>query len=81
MLELLDVCDANLQAEFWAVLAATLRKSVRNLEACSEAGLVAKLLQRLNGDKPLVVVDLMVELMGVLASYSVTVKELKMLFD
>ena len=38
------------------------------------------LLRRLPNVAPLVV-DLLVELMGILASYSITVKELKMLFS
>ncbi len=58
---------------------ATLRKSVRNLQACTEACLLEHLLSRLSRAPPLVV-DLLVELMGILASYSITVKELKMLF-
>lgn len=33
------------------------------------------------GRAPPLVVDLLVELMGILASYSITVKELKMLFS
>ena len=67
------------QAELWSIFAATLRKSVRNLQACTEAGLMAHLLARLPRARALVV-DLLVELMGILASYSITVKELKMLF-
>lgn len=68
-----------MQAELWSIFAATLRKSVRNLQACTEAGLMAHLLARLPKARALVV-DLLVELMGILASYSITVKELKMLF-
>eukprot|EP00095_Tigriopus_kingsejongensis_P003666 maker-scaffold11_size778918-snap-gene-3.18 protein:Tk03666 transcript:maker-scaffold11_size778918-snap-gene-3.18-mRNA-1 annotation:"PREDICTED: neurobeachin-like" len=79
-LELLDSCDQRLQAELWSVFTATLRKSVRNLQACTEAGLMEHLLQRLSAAPPLVV-DLLVDLMGILASYSITVKELKMLFS
>ncbi len=59
---------------------ATLRKSVRNLQACTEAGLTERLLRRL-GRAPPLVVDLLVELMGILASYSITVRELKTLFS
>ncbi len=82
MLSLLDSCsdDQRLQAEIWSVFAATLRKSVRNLQACAEAGLMEHLLRRLPSVSPLVV-DLLVELMGILASYSITVKELKTLFS
>jgi len=61
------------------VFTATLRKSARNLQACSEAGLFELLLSRLPLAAPLVV-DLLVELMGALAAYSVSVRELKALF-
>ena len=80
MLELLDHCDAALQAEIWSVFIAILRKSIRNLQACTEASLMEHLLTRLPHAVPLVV-DLLVELMATLASYSITVKELKMLFS
>ena len=80
MLELLDHCDAALQAEIWSVFIAILRKSIRNLQACTEATLMEHLLSRLPHAAPLVV-DLLVELMATLASYSITVKELKMLFS
>ena len=53
---------------------------MRNLQACTEAGLMEQLLQRLHRAQPLVV-DLIVDLMGILASYSITVKELKTLFS
>ena len=79
MLGLLDLCDVSLQAEIWSVFIAILRKSVRNLQACTEASLMIALLHRLPNAPPLVV-DLLVELMATLASYSITVKELKMLF-
>ncbi|CAH1393721.1 unnamed protein product [Nezara viridula] len=79
MLELLDHCQPNLQAEIWSVFIAILRKSVRNLQACTEVGLIEHVLHRL----PLadaVVADLLIDMLGVLASYSITVKELKLLF-
>ncbi|XP_065158028.1 neurobeachin isoform X5 [Atheta coriaria] len=79
MLELLDHCPPNLQAEIWSVFIAILRKSVRNLQACTDVGLIEHVLKRLrNAD--LVVADLLIEMLGVLASYSITVKELKLLF-
>lgn len=80
MLQLLDHCNAALQAELWSVFIAILRKSIRNLQACTEASLMEHLLSRLPHAPPLVV-DLLVELMATLASYSITVKELKMLFS
>ncbi|KAK5644035.1 hypothetical protein RI129_007880 [Pyrocoelia pectoralis] len=79
MLELLDHCPPNLQAEIWSVFIAILRKSVRNLQACTDVGLIEHVLKRLrNADT--VVADLLIEMLGVLASYSITVKELKLLF-
>ncbi|CAO1392263.1 unnamed protein product [Diamesa tonsa] len=79
MLELLDHCPPNLQAEIWSVFIAILRKSVRNLQACTEVGLIEHVLLRLNR-ADVVVADLLIEMLGVLASYSITVKELKLLF-
>ncbi|XP_071535318.1 uncharacterized protein [Panulirus ornatus] len=79
MLELLDHCPPPLQAEIWSVFIAILRKSVRNLQACTEVGLITHVLQRLpQADN--VVADLLIEVLGVLTSYSITVKELKSLF-
>ena len=80
MMDLLDKCSPSLQAEVWSVFTAILKKSVRNLQACAEVGLMEHLLRRLSEAPPLVV-DLLVELMGFLASYNITVKELKLLFS
>ncbi|XP_039152858.1 neurobeachin isoform X17 [Drosophila simulans] len=79
MLELLDHCPPNLQAEIWSVFIAILRKSVRNLQACTDVGLIEHVLVRLQRSET-VVADLLIEMLGVLASYSITVKELKLLF-
>uniref|UniRef100_A0A1Y1K827 BEACH-type PH domain-containing protein n=1 Tax=Photinus pyralis TaxID=7054 RepID=A0A1Y1K827_PHOPY len=79
MLELLDHCPPNLQAEIWSVFIAILRKSVRNLQACTDVGLIEHVLKRLRSADT-VVADLLIEMLGVLASYSITVKELKLLF-
>ncbi|KAI8127765.1 Neurobeachin [Lucilia cuprina] len=79
MLELLDHCPSNLQAEIWSVFIAILRKSVRNLQACTDVGLIEHVLVRLQRSET-VVADLLIEMLGVLASYSITVKELKLLF-
>lgn len=88
-----------LQAEIWSVFIAILRKSVRNLQACTEVGLIEHVLLRLNRAdvvvagkftrltsaaasllKLFLLPDLLIEMLGVLASYSITVKELKLLF-
>lgn len=37
----------SLQAEIWSVFIAILRKSVRNLQACTDVGLITHVLQRL----------------------------------
>lgn len=106
------------QAEIWSVFIAILRKSVRNLQACTEIGLIEQVLHRLSlcdavvagrfhlgkyikcftgkliyhflrylcvtSRKWICVVvfslDLLIDMLGVLASYSITVKELKLLF-
>ncbi|XP_033217020.1 neurobeachin-like [Belonocnema kinseyi] len=79
MLELLDHCTPNLQAEIWSVFIAILRKSVRNLQACTDVSLIEHVLHRLSLAET-VVADLMIDMLGVLANYSITVKELKLLF-
>ncbi|XP_047370718.1 neurobeachin isoform X4 [Vespa velutina] len=77
--ELLDHCPPNLQAEIWSVFIAILRKSVRNLQACTDVSLIEHVLHRLSRAET-VVADLLIDMLGVLASYSITVKELKLLF-
>ncbi|KAL1129748.1 hypothetical protein AAG570_012692, partial [Ranatra chinensis] len=67
------------QAEIWSVFIAILRKSVRNLQACTDVGLIEHVLHRLP-QADAVVADLLIDMLGVLASYSITVKELKLLF-
>uniref|UniRef100_A0A1B0GJH6 Neurobeachin n=1 Tax=Lutzomyia longipalpis TaxID=7200 RepID=A0A1B0GJH6_LUTLO len=67
------------EAEIWSVFIAILRKSVRNLQACTDVGLIEHVLVRLQRAET-VVADLLIEMLGVLASYSITVKELKLLF-
>lgn len=41
-------CWCLLQAEIWSVFIAILRKSVRNLQACTDVGLIEHVLQRLS---------------------------------
>nr|CAH0107648.1 unnamed protein product [Daphnia galeata] len=79
MLAFLDNCPCNLQAEIWSIFIAILRKSVRNLQACTEVGLIRPVLARLKTAEP-IVADLLVEVLGVLSSYSIRVTELKLLF-
>ncbi|KAI4491384.1 hypothetical protein M0804_002776 [Polistes exclamans] len=67
------------QAEIWSVFIAILRKSVRNLQACTDVSLIEHVLHRLSQAET-VVADLLIDMLGVLASYSITVKELKLLF-
>ncbi|XP_076332480.1 neurobeachin-like isoform X2 [Tachypleus tridentatus] len=78
MLDLLDHCPSSLQAEVWCVYIAILKKSLRNLQACTEIGLIEHILKRLSYAED-IVADLLIEVLGVLASYSITVKELKLL--
>lgn len=43
-----------LQAEIWSVFIAILRKSVRNLQACTDVGLIEHVLHRLQAAEPVV---------------------------
>uniref|UniRef100_A0A3B4G7D0 Neurobeachin n=1 Tax=Pundamilia nyererei TaxID=303518 RepID=A0A3B4G7D0_9CICH len=80
MVELLDKCEPNCQAEIWSIFTAILKKSVRNLQACTEEGLIQLVLQRISTIDSMIA-DLLVDMLGVLASYSITVKELKLFFS
>uniref|UniRef100_A0A3P8URC3 Neurobeachin n=1 Tax=Cynoglossus semilaevis TaxID=244447 RepID=A0A3P8URC3_CYNSE len=80
MVELLDKCEPTCQAEVWSIFTAILKKSVRNLQACTEVGLIQLVLQRITTTDSMIA-DLLVDMLGVLASYSITVKELKLFFS
>lgn len=47
LVELLDKCEPTCQAEIWSIFTAILKKSVRNLQACTEVGLIQQVLQRI----------------------------------
>ncbi|XP_034168413.2 neurobeachin a isoform X9 [Pangasianodon hypophthalmus] len=80
MVELLEHCEVTCQAEIWSMFTAILRKSVRNLQTCTEVGLIQQVLQKMSSVDDMIA-DLLVDMLGVLASYSITVKELKLLFS
>ncbi|XP_041640272.1 lipopolysaccharide-responsive and beige-like anchor protein isoform X3 [Cheilinus undulatus] len=80
MVELLDKCEPTCQAEVWSIFTAILKKSVRNLQACTEVGLIQLVLDRISTTDSMIA-DLLVDMLGVLASYSITVKELKLFFS
>ncbi|XP_028258851.1 lipopolysaccharide-responsive and beige-like anchor protein isoform X2 [Parambassis ranga] len=80
MVELLDKCEPTCQAEIWSIFTAILKKSVRNLQACTEVGLIQQVLERISTTDSMIA-DLLVDMLGVLASYSITVKELKLFFS
>uniref|UniRef100_A0A8C1LMD9 Neurobeachin a n=1 Tax=Cyprinus carpio TaxID=7962 RepID=A0A8C1LMD9_CYPCA len=80
MVELLEHCDVTCQAEIWSMFTAILRKSVRNLQTSTEVGLIQQVLQKMSSVDDMIA-DLLVDMLGVLASYSITVKELKLLFS
>ncbi|XP_063762464.1 neurobeachin [Eleginops maclovinus] len=80
MVELLGHCDVTCQAEIWSMFTAVLRKSVRNLQTSTEVGLIQQVLLRMSSVDDMIA-DLLVDMLGVLASYSITVKELKLLFS
>ncbi|XP_061638780.1 neurobeachin isoform X3 [Phyllopteryx taeniolatus] len=77
---LLERCDVTCQAEIWSMLTAMLRKSVRNLHMSAEVELIRQLLLRMSSVDDMIA-DLLVEMLGVLASYSITVQEVKLLFS
>ncbi|XP_049927577.1 neurobeachin-like [Epinephelus moara] len=80
MVELLGHCDVTCQAEIWSMFTAILRKSVRNLQTSTEVGLIQQVLLKMSSVDDMIA-DLLVDMLGVLASYSITVKELKLLFS
>ena len=57
-----------------------MRKSQLNLQACVEIGLIETALHELE-DADSVCADLIVEMLTVLANYSITVEELKAIFN
>lgn len=80
MEELLDRCEPTCQAEVWSIFTAILKKSIRNLQACTDVGLIQLVLHRITTTDSMIA-DLLVDMLGVLASYSITVKELKLFFS
>ncbi|XP_072352179.1 lipopolysaccharide-responsive and beige-like anchor protein isoform X2 [Scyliorhinus torazame] len=78
MVELLDNCDVTCQAEVWSIFTAILKKSIRNLQACTDAGLIEHVLKRIDKVNNMIA-DLLVDMLGVLASYNISVRELKLL--
>ncbi|XP_033105967.1 neurobeachin-like isoform X2 [Anneissia japonica] len=79
LLELMGHCQVTLQAEIWSMFCGIVRRSVLNLQACTSVGLIEKLLNRLPHSEE-IISELLVEIIGVLANYSISVKELKILF-
>ncbi|XP_072547621.1 neurobeachin isoform X1 [Salminus brasiliensis] len=80
MVDLLEYCQVTCQAEIWSMFTAILRKSVRNLQTSTEVGLIQLVLLKMSSVDDMIA-DLLVDMLGVLASYSITVKELKLLFS
>ncbi|KAJ8262151.1 hypothetical protein GJAV_G00163030 [Gymnothorax javanicus] len=80
MVELLDHCEPTCQAEVWSIFSAILKKSIRNLQACTETGLIEQVLSRIHKTDSMIA-DLLVDMLGVLARYSITVRELKLFFS
>ncbi|KAJ1348562.1 hypothetical protein KIN20_003893 [Parelaphostrongylus tenuis] len=76
MITLLTHSDDTLQAEIWSIFLAVVRKSRRNLEACSRVSMISKILEMLPETDDMMS-DLLVQLLGVLMNYSITVKETK----
>ncbi|XP_038840125.1 neurobeachin-like, partial [Salvelinus namaycush] len=80
MVDLLSHCEVTCQAEVWSMFTAILRKSVRNLQTSTEVGLIQQVLSKMSSVDDMIA-DLLVDMLGVMASYSITVKELKLLFS
>ncbi|XP_075054984.1 lipopolysaccharide-responsive and beige-like anchor protein [Mixophyes fleayi] len=80
MVELLNKCDVTCQAEICSIFTAILKKSIRNLLICTEVGLVEQILNIIDKVDSMIA-DLLVDMLGVLASYSLTVRELKLFFS
>uniref|UniRef100_A0AAF5DLT8 BEACH domain-containing protein n=2 Tax=Strongyloides stercoralis TaxID=6248 RepID=A0AAF5DLT8_STRER len=76
MLRVLDKSPVDEQIKTWTIFSQSVKKSFINLEACSEIGLISKLLDRLPKCDN-IVADLVIQLLSVLSSYSITVKETK----
>ncbi|CAL2037445.1 unnamed protein product [Caenorhabditis brenneri] len=76
MLTLLSHCDADLQNEIWSLFLAVMKKSNRNLEACTRVGLISKVLDLLPEAPPLLA-DLLVQIIAALVAYSINVKQTK----
>lgn len=76
MLDLIETAPLSMQAEIWSVFVAIVRKSFRNLEACSRVGLISVCLELLPNADPMIS-DLLIQLLSVITSYSITVKETK----
>nr|CAB3264214.1 neurobeachin [Phallusia mammillata] len=80
MLETMEHCSAQCKAEIWSKFKGICRKSYRNLQACVEVGLVQRLLSILaNADD--VTSELIIDMLSLLMSYNISVKELKQLLS
>ncbi|XP_078481604.1 neurobeachin isoform X1 [Ciona intestinalis] len=80
MLDVMELCSVQCQAEIWSKFKGICRKSYRNLQACVEVGLLQKLLYVLHEANE-VVSELLVDMLCLLASYNISVKELKKLLS
>ena len=57
------------------------KKSKRNVLACTQVQIIETVLSRLAADADAVLTELLVELLGFLATFSITVKEMKLLLS
>ncbi|XP_077976450.1 neurobeachin-like isoform X2 [Styela clava] len=80
MVDLLESCTLQCQAEIWSKFKGICRKSTRNLHACKEAGLLQSLLIILK-DADDMISELLIDMLSLMTSYSITVKELKLLLS
>ena len=75
----IDLIDFFKKAQ-WSLFTAILRKSHLYLQACVEIGLIETALHELE-DADSICADLIVEMLTVLVNYSITVEELKAIFN
>ncbi|NXD21122.1 NBEA protein, partial [Spelaeornis formosus] len=80
MSELLEHCDVTKKKEIWSMFTAILRKKKKNLQTSTEVGLIEQKKMKMSTVDDMIA-DLLVDIKKILASYSITVKELKLLFS
>lgn len=79
LLKIIVLLPEKLQAELWSVLSGLLRKSRRNLVAGAAADISSYILRQLPSTRPGAIADLMLDALDVVATYSISAAELRLL--